>query len=288
MDIEQLTKSQIILLVLFVSFVTSIATGIVTVTLMNQAPADVTRTIDHVVEKTVEKVVPGETRIVERVKEISNPTESDMAVSAIDKTKGYLVVAKDEDGFETRGFFVSPKGEAVVLAPAGATKGMQLVLNWVGASTTTAPIEVEVRKVSPELGVMIVAPIVESKNVYPYVSFNQAPIPSLGERVISIGYGNSSGVNIEFGNVTSVLDSAAKEGTRRFVTSLSGLASHKGALVVDVTARTLGIEVGQTTGVEGSVVVPAPALAILEGMVAGAATSTAGMGTGNATLTSAQ
>ena len=35
---ENLTKPQIILLTLLVSFVTSIATGIVTVALMNQAP----------------------------------------------------------------------------------------------------------------------------------------------------------------------------------------------------------------------------------------------------------
>lgn len=62
MDIEKLTKSQIVLLTLLVSFVTSIATGIVTVSLMDQAPPAVAQTVNRVVERTVERVVPHETQ----------------------------------------------------------------------------------------------------------------------------------------------------------------------------------------------------------------------------------
>jgi hypothetical protein len=58
---EHLTKQQIILLTLFTSFVTSIATGIVTVALMDQAPVGVTSTIDNVIEHTVEEVTPAGT-----------------------------------------------------------------------------------------------------------------------------------------------------------------------------------------------------------------------------------
>lgn len=57
---EKLTKSQVILLTLLVSFVTSIATGIVTVTLVDQAPPAIVQTLEHVIERTVEKVTPGD------------------------------------------------------------------------------------------------------------------------------------------------------------------------------------------------------------------------------------
>lgn len=56
MDMEHLNKSQIVLLTLLVSFVTSIATGIVTVSLMDQAPPVVAATVNRVIEKTVETV----------------------------------------------------------------------------------------------------------------------------------------------------------------------------------------------------------------------------------------
>lgn len=62
MDLEQLSKSQLVLLTLLVSFVTSMATGIVAVSLMDQAPIQVAQTVDRVIERTVEKVVPSETQ----------------------------------------------------------------------------------------------------------------------------------------------------------------------------------------------------------------------------------
>jgi|SRR3989344_4915062 len=59
MDIKDLNKAQLILLAVLLSFVTSIATGITTVTLMQQAPSSVTVPITRVIRETVEKIVPA-------------------------------------------------------------------------------------------------------------------------------------------------------------------------------------------------------------------------------------
>ncbi len=54
---NDLNKSQLILLALLISFVTSIATGISAVTLMQQAPTSFTTPINRIVRQTIEKVV---------------------------------------------------------------------------------------------------------------------------------------------------------------------------------------------------------------------------------------
>ena len=59
MEMKELNKSQLILLALLISFVTSIATGISTVTLMQQAPASITTPINKIIRQTVEKIVPS-------------------------------------------------------------------------------------------------------------------------------------------------------------------------------------------------------------------------------------
>lgn len=56
MDINELNKKQLILLTLLITFVVSIATGIVTVSLMKQMPTSVPQTINNIIQRTIEKV----------------------------------------------------------------------------------------------------------------------------------------------------------------------------------------------------------------------------------------
>lgn len=74
MDIKELDKKQLILLTLLITFVVSIATGIVTVSLMNQAPKSVPQTINNVIQRTIEKVTTIESPLVDQ-KPISSKEE---------------------------------------------------------------------------------------------------------------------------------------------------------------------------------------------------------------------
>jgi len=117
MDIEQLTKTQIILLTLLVSFVTSIATGIVTVTLMDQAPPAITRTINRVVEKTIQTVVPNTTQTASVKKEVVIVKEQNVVADVIEKTSevfGRIVHLADEgEVFVGFGLIVDKSGVIV-------------------------------------------------------------------------------------------------------------------------------------------------------------------------------
>lgn len=56
MNLEDLTKSQLLLLTVFVNFVTSIAVGVLTVSLLDQAPPTITQTVNRIVDHTVEVI----------------------------------------------------------------------------------------------------------------------------------------------------------------------------------------------------------------------------------------
>ena len=88
---EHLNKAQIVLLTLFVSFVASMATGIVVVTLMQQSPEPVTQTITKVIERTIEKITP--TFIDKPGKQVIIKDE-DLVVAAIEHNNKSVVALK--------------------------------------------------------------------------------------------------------------------------------------------------------------------------------------------------
>jgi S1-C subfamily serine protease len=90
---EDLTKHQLILLVLLITFITSIGTGIITFTLLSEAPVEVTQTINRVVEKTIERVVPEEGKPEKTVTTVV-VTEEDRVLDAIDKNEKSIVRLK--------------------------------------------------------------------------------------------------------------------------------------------------------------------------------------------------
>jgi len=122
---EQLNNQQIVLLVLLVSFVTSIATGIVTVTLMQQAPAGITQTINKVVERTVENVVPAETKIV--VGDSLGGSEG--IVKIIKSYSPSIVTISNEEGVDTTGFVSSGEGH-IITRSGNLAEGSEVTVKY--------------------------------------------------------------------------------------------------------------------------------------------------------------
>ncbi len=95
MEIEELNKSQIVLLTLLVSFVTSLATGIVTVSLMEQGVTPVTNTVNQIVERTKEVVVkvpePQDPIVITETKEVVVP-QSELIAAAVSKNKNSTII----------------------------------------------------------------------------------------------------------------------------------------------------------------------------------------------------
>jgi hypothetical protein len=135
MDIKDLNKSQLILLAILLSFITSIATGITTVTLMQQAPESVTVPINRVIKQTVEKIqqVEGKTTVQTVIVK-----EEDLVVDAIAKNQSASFIIT-KDGYDLngnpaevsagRGFAVTSDGVIVADVVLTGVEGSYYVKN---------------------------------------------------------------------------------------------------------------------------------------------------------------
>ncbi|MBI5045831.1 MAG: trypsin-like peptidase domain-containing protein [Candidatus Niyogibacteria bacterium] len=102
---EGLTKTQLILLALLVSFVTSLVTGIVTVTLVNQAPPAMTQAI----YKVIEKATVGGNASKESAEKISVITQEDLVIKLVRESSAAVVsVIATKDLPVVEKYFINP------------------------------------------------------------------------------------------------------------------------------------------------------------------------------------
>lgn len=137
-SIEDLNKTQLILLTLLVSFITSIATGIITTTLLAEAPVSVTQTINKVVERTIETVAPESTakyvlsaddkKLLEAVNRAISVSVEIREKNAATSTPSILGIIVSEDGLvvaSSKG--IKADGAYQAILPSEAVVDLELV-----------------------------------------------------------------------------------------------------------------------------------------------------------------
>ena len=248
MDLEELNKSQIVLLTMLVSFVTSIATGIVTVSLIEETPADVTRVVQRVVERTVEQVSPAETQqatVITTEKTIV-VRESDLIAAAVAENGSKIVriVERETGAFASLAFFVDTNGTA-------AADGSTLVKGGVYAIVIgeEEPIPVKVVREAGARGVVLLGLDTEDRVTAPAVRLVDGGI-KLGQTVVAF-VGNGS---IAQGIVTQIGDGGYIE------TSIK-TAIPPGAPLINVDGDVVGLSTGASREVIDGAFTPAIAIA---------------------------
>ncbi|MFA6076512.1 MAG: hypothetical protein WC735_00365 [Candidatus Paceibacterota bacterium] len=228
MDIKDLNKPQLLLLAVLLSFITSIATGITTVTLMQQAPASFTVPVNRVVRQTIEKIqqVEGKTTVQTVIVK-----EEDLVVDAIAKNKSAtFAVSKESPDLNGqnvevsigRGFAVSTDGIVAVDSGFAKEAGVYFLKNDSGKFKADFLL---VDKSGFSL-LKIGAPLDEkSKPVFTVPVFGDLNKMKIGQKILVLGDTISSFIfegdkNIKIINVTK---------------------SNAGAIVLDLDGNVLGI-----------------------------------------------
>lgn len=238
---ESLTKTQIVLLVLLVSFVTSLATGIVTVTLVNQAPQPVTHTINKVVEKLVPREVPvkektvifsNEENLVKIIKGASLAVVSIVATTTEQKeeaTSTSPTLHADQGVGEGRssgsGFFISKDG--IILTNKHIVENTTAAYVIMTSDGKTYPATVISRDSSQDIAVLKV-----EGNNFNFIPLGDSKNINVGQTAVAIG--SDSG---EFQNTVSVGVVSGLNKMAAAIGAISGKEDSLALIQIDATTN---------------------------------------------------
>lgn len=236
MDIKDLNKTQLILLAVLLSFVTSIATGITTVTLMQQAPASFIAPVNRVIQQTVEKIqqVEGKTTVQTVIVK-----EEDLVVDAIAKNKSALFTITKEvqnADFTTsevsagRGFAISTDGIVVSDALLIPDRGVYYVKNDSGKFKADFVSTDKAGFSFLKIGAAVNG---TDKLVFTVPAFGDLSKMKIGQQVLVVGNAVTSSI-FEGLNTNKSMD-------------LNVLKSNAGGLVLNLDGEALGVALSSDT-----------------------------------------
>jgi S1-C subfamily serine protease len=240
---EDLTKHQLILIVLLITFVTSIATGIITFTLLQQAPVEVTQQISRVVERTIERVVPAEgqpTKVTTTV--VVN--EEDRVLESISKNEKSIVRIKTTgaDGTEVvagLGLVVSADGIVVLdLRSYNAASGYNISF-FDGKTYPSGKVFIDSEK-----GLVFMKTIIlQSENpkytFYP-ATFGDSDGLKIGQTLVAISGRDSNAASI--GRIYQLTFGEDKKTVKNIISDIKISKSHLGSPALNLSGEVVGLE----------------------------------------------
>ncbi len=273
MNLEQLNKSQIVLLTLLVSFVTSIATGIVTVSLVEKAPTDVTRVVQRVVERTVEQVAPADQQATVITKEKTVIVrEADLIAAAVAQNKSRIIAIRSGStgAVVTYGVRIDASGTIATDAGALVASGAYYVA---AEEETRVPLSVVAD--GGARGVALLAPPQDETLPQEAVTPSEIPL-QLGQTVVAL----VGGETIATGLVSALGDGGYVE------TDIDPKYIVSGTVLINVDGEAIGISTHASREHAPAAFVPIRAVVAL--LTATGAEGDTPADTGGATTTAAQ
>ena len=267
---ESLNKQQLILLALLVSFVTSIATGIVTVALMDQAPQGVTQTISRVVEKTIERVVtasstPQAAAVV--TKETIIVKSDDAIIGVVAKNTKHLMRIKEVTGsgdmrresFAGIGLIISPEGMVVADIDVAYRKtdesGTPIPESYIGVFPDGKIFPLNIIYSDQSAGLILFEPLVQDrdKGTYRFTvpALSSAPL-RLGQSVVALGGSDSNTVST--GIISSLSERTVQKSPELSEKVLVAIKTDigtselvSGAVLLNLEGQVIGISAGSAS-----------------------------------------
>ncbi len=258
---DDLNNKQIVLLTMFTSFVISIATGIITVAMLEEAPQRLTQTVNRVVERTIERVVTGTSTSEKSPTNITNITkevtvyakEDDLAVAAVEKNqpriaKIYAAGSSTSSTPLAIGFVASRDGVVVTESTrlfdevVGVRERYTVIIGDRSYSAFPMPNQLEVKR--PVYFLKI--PDLPKEEALDAVTLGRSGDIKLAQTVVVLGGSDGSGV---FKTTLSRFQYLQGEGTSTPAV-LSGVETipkimegNLGSLVVNLDGQAMGIVV---------------------------------------------
>lgn len=243
MDIEQLSRSQTILLTLLVSFVTSIATGIVTVSLMDQAPPSIAQTVNRVIERTIQQVVSNQSAaaVVTQEKTVV-VKESELVSQAVARATPSIVRLYSSDAenpaFLGLGIIVEASGTIAIDSSILGDSG-----DAIAELSNTSHVRTIVTSRDVGNGIAYLAPSATSTIEGKAPAWNPISIsannPILGTSVVALS--GKTVARVAAGIVTSILPDLPTPDSQIVDTDINSTSLMSGSPLVDTNGSLIGI-----------------------------------------------